>query len=70
MAAEVSATATNLMQQDRPLTFEKIQRGNYIFYLATLRFSNEEVFHFHMEAKVAKSDEPLILDFTKKLYIP
>ncbi|WP_091516833.1 DUF4426 domain-containing protein [Microbulbifer yueqingensis] len=46
LPAEMSGTATNLMQQSRPLKFQEVRDGDAIYYLAPLRFDDEETLTF------------------------
>ena len=67
--AEISGTATNLMQQQRQLEFFEIKEQDVVYYLASVRFTNEEVLNFAIEVKTADNRRPYVLKFTKTLYV-
>ncbi|WP_237060217.1 DUF4426 domain-containing protein [Microbulbifer sediminum] len=52
LTAEMSGTASNLMQQSRKLEFIEIRDGDAVYYLAPLRFDNEETLTFNVEVKL------------------
>ncbi len=67
LPAEVSGRVTNLMQQSKPLQFIEINEQNAVYYLAPLRFNNEEVLHFTIEVK--HEGKTYDVKFSKKLYV-
>lgn len=46
IAATLSGTVTNLMQQQKTLAFKEIQEDGVTYYLAPVRIGNEEVLRF------------------------
>ena len=48
-SAGVSGNATNLIQQSRPLEFKEIRDQDAVYYLAPLRFENEESLTFNID---------------------
>jgi hypothetical protein len=68
LPASISGTAANLMQQQKVLKFVEVQEQNAVYYLAPLRFSNEEVLNFAIEVKTSTNAKPFELKFTKTLY--
>ncbi|WP_444940237.1 DUF4426 domain-containing protein [Microbulbifer sp. ZKSA004] len=52
LSAEMSGTATNLIQQSRPLKFKEIREGDAVYYLAPLRFEDEETLTFNVDIKL------------------
>nr|WP_255774813.1 DUF4426 domain-containing protein [Microbulbifer zhoushanensis] len=52
LASEMSGTASNLMQQSRNLEFTEIRDGDAVYYLAPLRFEDEEVLTFNVNVKL------------------
>lgn len=46
LPAKISGTASNLMQQSRPLNFQQVRDGDAVYYLAPFRFDDEEVLTF------------------------
>ena len=69
IAAEVSGTRTNLMQQQRRLEFFEVREQDAVYYLAPVRFTNEEVLNFAIEVKAEGQRRPYKLKFTKTLYV-
>ena len=67
--AEVSGSATNLMQQRRDLEFRAIKEPNTVYYLASYRHINEEIIHFVITIDPEGDAGPYELKFTKTLYI-
>lgn len=66
--ATVTGTARNLIQQSKPLSFKTIEEPGAIYAIASLRHSNEEVFHFFIDILPEGETRPLQLEFTRKLY--
>lgn len=66
--AAVTGQARNLIQQSKPLRFKTIEEPDAIYAIASLRHSNEEVFHFSLEILPEGETRPLQLEFTRKLY--
>ena len=69
IAAQVQGTASNLMQQQKKLEFFEIKEPNAVYYLASIRFTNEEVFNFSIQVKPNGSARPYTVEFTKTLYV-
>ena len=67
LAASVSGTVSNLMQQTKALQFKEIKEGEAVYYLADLRFENEEVLHFNITVTIGGRD--LDVKFSKTLYV-
>ncbi len=75
--AIISGTAMNLMQQVKKLEFKEIKEATATYYIASLRVTEEEIFHFtiHVTPKnddatnKADAKEPYEIKFTKKLYV-
>lgn len=66
LAAEMSGNATNLIQQSRPLKFIEIREGDAVYYLAPLRFDNEETLTFDINVKLPNGNTATIT-FRRKL---
>lgn len=66
--AKVSGHARNLLQQNKPLTFRAIEEPGAHYSIASLRHSNEEVFHFIIDILPPDASKPLRLEFDRKLY--
>ena len=69
LAAKIKGHSKNLMQQRRNLDFMEINEQNAVYYLAPVRFINEEVLHFTIEVKPNANSRPFEVTFTKKLYV-
>lgn len=67
-AATVSGTATNLMQQQKSLSFVEVKETDATYYLAPLRFTNEEIIHFNINVTTAEG-ETLTVKFSRTLYV-
>ncbi len=67
VAAEVSGTAKNLIQQSKTLPFKTIEEPGAVYYIAALRHTNEELFHFTVDLVI--DGDPYQVKFTRKLYI-
>ncbi|SHF80735.1 protein of unknown function [Microbulbifer donghaiensis] len=66
LSSEMSGTATNLIQQSRPLKFMEIREGDAVYYLAPLRFEDEETLTFNIELKLPNGKTETI-SFRRKL---
>ncbi|WP_308364251.1 MULTISPECIES: DUF4426 domain-containing protein [unclassified Microbulbifer] len=66
LPAEVSGRATNLIQQSRPLEFIEIREGDAAYYLAPLRFDNEENLNFTVSVTLPNGDKEEVT-FQRKL---
>ncbi|MGQ9424916.1 DUF4426 domain-containing protein [Gilvimarinus sp. F26214L] len=67
--AQVSGSATNLMQQRRELQFKAISEDPVVYYLAPLRVTNEEVIHFNLQVRPQNASRTYNVKFSKKLYV-
>jgi len=67
--AAVSGTAKNLIQQEKALAFQEIEERDAVYYLAPLRHTDREVFHFSIQVNPEASAGPFALTFTKELFI-
>lgn len=68
LPAEVSGTATNLIQQQRTLKFQTVSEGDATYYLAPVRHTNEEVINFIVQVKAESASAPLTVRFTRTLH--
>lgn len=69
LPAEVSGTATTLIQQQQNLDFQEISEGNATYYIASVRHIDEEMNNFRIQVQPKDSDRPLELRFSRKLYL-
>lgn len=68
VAAQVSATAKNLLQQQKSIPFTTIQESDAIYYIGDLRHTNEEVFHLDFVIVPEGETQPLTFRLSRKLY--
>lgn len=68
IAAQVSATAKNLLQQQKKIDFKTIQEQDAIYYLGALRHTNEEMFHLDFVILPEGETQPLSFRLSRKLY--
>lgn len=69
LPAEVSGTAANLLQQQRPLDFTEIDEGNAVYYIASLKHTHEESINFSVRVQAEGLSQPLEISFSRKLYV-
>lgn len=75
--ARVTGTAKNLMQQVKKLEFKEIRESTATYYIAPLRVTEEEIFHFAFQVTPQFSDDATAnenaktydIKLTKKLYV-
>jgi hypothetical protein len=67
LPAEVSGTITNLMQQQKTLSFIEIKEQDAVYFLAPIRVDSEEMVHFRIEVKHDGQTYPVT--FSKILYV-
>lgn len=67
--ADISGVHRNLMQQKFELEFIEISEPTATYYLAPIRFNNEEILHIDLQAAAQGSDEIANFTLTKKLYL-
>jgi len=65
---ELNGYVTNLLQQQKPLEFTRIQEADTVYYLAPVRISGEELVHFTLEVKPEGEAQATTIKFTSKLY--
>ena len=65
--AKLSGQFKNLMQQSRDLDFVEINEQNASYYLAPLRFDNEEVLHFHITVQPEGTETAHSFSFHRKM---
>lgn len=68
IAADISGVHRNLMQQKFPLEFIEIKEATATYYLAPIRFNNEEILHIDIEASSLDKTDSASFTITKKLY--
>ena len=69
LPAVIKGHAANLMQQQKKLAFTEISDQKAVYYLASTRFTNEEVLNFEISVKPDPNKAPFVVRFTKTLYV-
>lgn len=65
--AKITGESQNLLGQLQDLDFEQVTEGDAIYYLAELRFADQEVHRIKIEA-TAPDGKSTLLKFNQKLY--
>ena len=65
-AVTISGVAKNLVGQSETLSFQEIKEGESIYYIAQMRFDNEETYRFEITLTQGNTTE--VLRFHQKLY--
>ena len=66
--ALVKSKAINLMQQTKSLEFMEIKEPDATYYLAPLRYTNEEDLRFEVSVLPVGETKPLLITFNRRLY--
>lgn len=66
--ADISGTAKNLMQQVKAIKFKTINEPDAVYYIGTLRHTNEEILHLDLAITPQGESAPLEFRLTRKLY--
>ncbi|HMW47167.1 MAG TPA: DUF4426 domain-containing protein [Marinagarivorans sp.] len=64
----LKGVAKNLLQQSKPLTFREIKETDAVYYLATLRTTEREVFHFLLDVNLPDGRLEKV-KFTQELFV-
>lgn len=67
LPAQVSGQVTNLMQQQKTLSFIEVKEKNTAYYLAPVRISGEEIVHFVINVTLADEEPARQIKFSSKL---
>lgn len=67
--ANVSGTATNLIQRQQELDFREISDGTATYYIASLRHIDEEMYNFKIQVTPEDGSRGYELTFSRKLYL-
>ena len=71
IAAQVTATATNLAGQTKELEMREIKEPYAIYYISEFPVSNEETLNFELSIKPQGSNiEPLAVRFRQQFFVP
>jgi len=68
IAANIDGVHRNLMQQKVPLKFIEIKEATATYYLAPIRFNNEDILHIDINASNLDGTDKGAFTITKKLY--
>jgi len=68
VAAQVSASATNLAQQFREIPLHQVKDGEAIYYLGEFRINNEETLKFTIHVTPAEGDPDHEFSFTQQFF--
>lgn len=66
--AQVEGRAKNLMQQVKTIDFKTISERDAIYYIGSLKHSNEEILHLDITITPEGNPTPLNFRLTRKLY--
>lgn len=69
LPAQLSGTASNLMQQTQTLEFKEISEGDTTYYIAPVRHLDEEMYNFRLSIQPEGAEQSFELRFSQKLYI-
>lgn len=67
LSVGMSGYAQNILGQRLPLEFVEVKEGKAIYYLAELRYDDQEVFQFHID--IMNQGQKETLTFEQKLYV-
>lgn len=68
LPAQISGTATNLMQQHKALKFTEIKEPEATYYLGEFRHTNEEDFKFDIQVVPEGESKPMVVSFSRRLF--
>lgn len=66
-SAVLSGTAKNLLGNAQQLTFKEVTEGDSIYYLAQVKFNNEEIYRFDINIQQGNTVQKL--QFQQKFYV-
>jgi hypothetical protein len=69
LPAVVTGTRTNIIGQVLPLEFLQIKEQNAIYYIAQLRFTEEEMWRFELKIQPDLNANPIPLKFNQTFYL-
>jgi hypothetical protein len=68
LPAQVSGTTINLLSQEAPLEFTVYSEDPAIYYIAPLRYTDQDVLRFRISV-VVEGREPMLLEFQQQMYV-
>jgi len=69
LAAVVTGTRTNIIGQMIPLEFLQIKEQNAIYYIAQLRFTEQEMWRFELKIQPDLNADAIPLKFSQTFYL-
>ena len=69
LPAVVTGTRSNIVGQVLPLDFQQIKEENAIYYIAQLRFTEEEMWRFELQIQPDLNAKPIPLKFSQIFYL-
>ncbi|MDC9720669.1 MAG: DUF4426 domain-containing protein [Gammaproteobacteria bacterium] len=69
LPAVVTGTRTNLLGQVLTLEFQKIKEENAIYYIAPLRFTEQEMWRFELQIQPDLNADAIPLKFSQDFYL-
>ena len=69
LPAVVTGTRTNIIGQLLPLEFVQIKEQNSIYYIAQLRFTEEEMWRFELQIQPDLNADAIPLKFSQTFYL-
>jgi hypothetical protein len=68
ISADVAGVAVNLLSQEAQLAFSTIREGDSIYYIAPIRYTDQDVLRFRIAVKVPDR-EPMNVEFQQLMYV-
>ena len=66
--ADVTGVTVNLLSQQAALAFSTIREGESIYYIAPIRYTDQDVLRFRITVKVPDR-EPMNVEFQQLMYV-
>jgi hypothetical protein len=68
LLGEVAGFTINLLSQQAPLAFATFREGESIYYIAPIRYTDQDVLRFRITVKVPDR-EPMNVEFQQLMYV-
>ena len=68
LAADLSGVTVNLLNQEAKLTFDAIKEDTSTYYIASLRYTDQDVLRFRIDV-VLPDNPPMRLEFQQRMYV-
>jgi len=68
LSADVAGVTVNLLSQQATLTFATIREGESIYYIAPIRYTDQDVLRFRIAVKLPDRD-PMNVEFQQLMYV-